>query len=365
VNEEAKAKFAERQAKFEAYKANLKKSLVPKRDVMHELAKKLALKPAKLKDIAGLMVVKQVEEWRGSPGLDGTSSGFRRFIEISGTDVISPYAMGTVPVPTIEPLPSPGMAWNADFSHLLLVRIEVKRAGGDNNAPRQFDCYYESRWINTQALVDAGVAYNYQDLEISTESNAEVVTLMPNTTVGELAYRWNGADGTWPDVTQATYYMVMNTAIKIKRNVLSITAFDFESTFALGKVNNITFYGPMWPAGTVLYNGYTSTPFVDANNVQKWTVDLSFTARIVTGSTVGSPPPMPPGVTSFQDELDGWNFVLNEKRGAATWPVWDRPFTVNDSDDAVFLYDYADFTMLFSTSQETATDCPINAGMVN
>ena len=364
MNDEAKAKLAERQAKFEAYKANLKKSLVPKRDVMHELAKKLALKPAKLKDIAGLMVVKQTEEWRGSPGLDGTSSGFRRFIEISGTDVISPYAMGTVPVPTIEPLPSPGMAWNVDFSHLLLVRIEVKRAGGDNNAPRQFDCYYENRWINTQGLEDAGIAYDYMDLEISTESNAEVVTLMPNTTVGELAYRWQKADGAWPDVTQATYYMVQNTSIKIKRNILSLTNFEAVSKEIQGHVNLMTFYG-LWAQGTVLYNGYTSSPFVDANNVQKWMIELSFTARIVTHETVPPVAPLPPGVGSLQDDADGWCYVLNEKRGAKTWPVWDRPFTVDEDGDAVYLYKPYDFDLLFETSKETATDCPINTGMVN
>jgi len=283
--------------------------------------------------ISGVQVVGLVQDWRGSPAIDGASSGFRRYLEVDTNDDIKAELTGSVHK---EELPGLGSAWSNDFPHLLLVRIEVKRTADDPVAPRQFDCYYESRFINTQGMVNNGAGtIDYTKLETSFESSSEIITLDPaGPTSGYKPYTWAKANYT---VVQSVYFITSITTIKVIRMIKDILAFENTSKGLQGRVNNAAMWNGVFQPGIILYNGYTSTPFVDGNEMQKWRTELTFTARRVTGGA-GDIGPGPQGAA----EMDGWNYCLNENRTQDTDPVWDRPFTKKGTS---FIYLYAAGTM--------------------
>ena len=243
---------------------------------------------------------------------------------------------------TVE-LPSIGDSWDGNYANCRVNKIDVQYFDDNDICPQKFTCYYQTIFIDTQAMENDGEPRpSEDDLVIAMETSGELISIDPTSGDTTLGYKWEDDD---EPVTQPLFKTVSTTTLKVQRMIVGTSGLTdlLNATWdCVGKVNNAPWFGT--DSGTLLYTGFTSTPWVSETDTKKWKCELTFVIRTVTDV---------PG-------FDGWNYVLRETRKAGTDPWWQRPYRqVSGMAAQIYLYDNADFGPLFSAGEEG--DDPIDA----
>ena len=289
--------------------------------------------------ISGLMVYPLMQDWHFEFNETG-SSGIRVYMEqLSSSEPGTP-----------EELPGIGDSWDGPtdaYKDCRVQRIKVEYIQNyyetqGNRCSRKFTCFYETSYIDTQADQNDGIEQPTDtDLTIAVETSGELISIDPSATNPSHGYKWYSDDTA---VTQPIYKTINTTTLKIQRMIRDVDfgAWLDTSDAALGKINDAICLS--FQKDTLMYTGFTASPWRSETNTPKWRCELTFVGREVTGKTTAGD--------------DGWNFVLRETRTKDADPLWDEPYIVDDTGTKVQLYSETSFDNLFTVGLETTSKIP-------
>lgn len=244
-----------------------------------------------------------VEQWKFSMSKSGLS-GTRVYLD---TDSVLPNS-------TKESIPKLGDSWSDDYLDLICSNVDVTYLNDSDQCGKKVVCTFSG--LTTPQDKDP---VSEDDSPKYVDVNGEFISFEPK----DDAIYWE--DGGATDfVKQPLYFSVGRATIRLFRVIKTFDEYMRIVFTEVNKVNNSDFLG--FPAGMVLFTGADATEFRDRIGRKRWNVELSCAVRSVTGV--------------FAADMDGWNYVLNEKTA-----LWDRPLKVAD-DSAT--YESTNFDTIFT-----------------